>query len=92
MAFAIIWFVALAAVFFVLIVRPQRRRSQAQRALLAALAPGDDVVTTGGIYGRIQTLESDVVLLEVADGVVVKAARAAIIGRLSTEAAAGEAA
>ena len=82
MAFAIIWFVALAAAFFVLIVLPQRRRVAAQRALLAALAVGDEVVTASGLYGFVQDLEGATVRLEIAPGVVVRVARAAIVGRV----------
>ena len=76
----VIYLAVLVAAFFFLIVIPQRRRMTAQRALMASLAPGDDVVTTGGLYGSIRALEGTTVSLEIAPGVVVTVARGAIAG------------
>jgi len=76
------WFVLLAAAFFFLVVRPQRRQMAAHRALVAALSVGDEVITTGGIHGTIRGLTDDAVELEIAPGVVIRVARAAIAGRL----------
>jgi preprotein translocase subunit YajC len=78
MEFAIGWFVLLAVGFFFLIVRPQRRQVAAHRALIASLGVGDEVITAGGVYGTIRALRDDVLELEVADGVVIRVARAAI--------------
>jgi preprotein translocase subunit YajC len=72
------YFAVIALAFFLLIVRPQRKRLTAHRALIAALAVGDEVVTTGGIFGVIRSLDDDRVDLEVAEGVVIAVARAAI--------------
>jgi len=78
MEFAIGWVVLLAVGFFFLIVRPQRRQVAAHRALIASLGVGDEVITAGGVYGTIRALRDDVLELEVADGVVIRVARAAI--------------
>lgn len=78
MEFAIAWFGLLAAAFFFFIVRPQRRQVMAHRVLVANLEVGDEVITAGGLYGTIRALRDDVIELEVADGVVVRMARAAI--------------
>jgi preprotein translocase subunit YajC len=91
MGFAIAWFVLLAAVFFWFIVRPQRRRVAAHRAFVAALDVGDEVVTTGGIYGTVRALDESAVELEVAPAVVIKVARAAIVQRVGALPAAGDA-
>jgi len=72
------YFAVIAVAFFLLIVRPQRRRLTAHRALVAALEIGDEVVTTGGIFGTIRGLDDDQVRLEVSAGVVITVARAAI--------------
>ena len=48
------YFAVIALAFFLLIVRPQRKRLTAHRALIAALDVGDEVVTTGGIFGVIR--------------------------------------
>lgn len=75
------WFVLLAAAFFFLVVRPQRRQMAAHRALVATLGVGDEVITTGGIHGTIRGLTDDAVELEVATGVVIRVARQAIAGQ-----------
>jgi preprotein translocase subunit YajC len=72
------YFAVIALAFFLLIVRPQRKRLTAHRALIAALDIGDEVVTTGGIFGVIRALDDGRVDLEVAEGVVIVVARAAI--------------
>jgi preprotein translocase subunit YajC len=78
MEVALVYFAIIGLAFFMLIVRPQRRRLAAHRALVSALEVGDEVVTTGGVFGTVRGLEDDRVLLEVADGVVITVARAAI--------------
>jgi preprotein translocase subunit YajC len=72
------YFAVIAAAFFVLIVLPQRRRTNAHRALLAQLEVGDEVVTIGGILGTIREIDDQRIMLEVADGVVLTVARNAI--------------
>ena len=68
-AFVIMW-------LFVLL--PQRRRQAAHNALLASLEPGDEVLTAGGIYGRVRDIGDDEVELEVAPGVQLRVATRAI--------------
>ena len=81
MEVALVYFALLALAFFLLIVRPQRRRVTQHRAFVSALELGDDVVTTGGIYGTIRALRGDAVELEVAPGIVLTFARAAVAQR-----------
>jgi preprotein translocase subunit YajC len=66
---AIVYFVLLAVAFFFLIVRPQRRRVTAHRAFVSTLSVGDEVITTGGIFGTVVELEADRAVLEVSPGV-----------------------
>ncbi len=73
-----VYFAVIALAFFLLIVLPQRRRTTAHRALLAALEVGDEVVTIGGILGTVVELDDERIELEVADGVVITVARNAI--------------
>ena len=67
---------------WVLLVRPQQQRVRQQRELIAALRVGDDVVTAGGIFGRIVALTDDEATLEVAPGVELRFLRAAMSTRL----------
>lgn len=78
----IVYLVVLVALFFVLIVRPQRRQAAAHRALVQSIEVGAEVITSGGIFGTVRALDDDVIELEVADGVVVKVARLAIAQRV----------
>ena len=68
----------LIVAFFLLVIRPQRRRQRAIAQTQASLAPGQQVMTTAGLFGTVSDLGPDFVLLEVAPGVRVKVARAAI--------------
>ena len=56
----------------------QRRRTNAHRALLAALQVGDEIITIGGILGTIREIDDEKIELEVAEGVVITVARNAI--------------
>jgi preprotein translocase subunit YajC len=78
----IVYLVVLVALFFVLIVRPQRRQAAAHRALVQSIEVGAEVITSGGIFGTVRALDDDVIELEVADGVVMKVARMAIAQRV----------
>jgi len=79
---ALLYLGILVVAFLLLIVRPQRRQMAAHRALVAALVVGDEVVTSGGIYGTIRDLDDQFVELEVAPGVVLRVARGAIAQRV----------
>lgn len=70
--------IILFAVFYFLLIRPQMKRAKEQRAMIAALAKGDEVVTNGGLAGRIEELGDSFVVLEIADGVSVKMQKVAI--------------
>jgi len=69
--------VAFAFLYFVLI-RPQKKRQLAARQQLNSVKVGDEVVTAGGIYGRVTELHDDDVLIEIAPQTTVKIARRAI--------------
>jgi preprotein translocase subunit YajC len=69
--------VAFAFLYFVL-VRPQKRRQLESQRMLASLDVGVEVVTAGGIYGRVTELQDDALMVEIAPGTSVKVARRAI--------------
>ncbi len=72
-------FVLIALVFYVLILRPQRRRQQALTSTQSALAPGAEVMLTSGIYGRVASLNDETIQLELSPGTHVKVARRAVV-------------
>ena len=57
--------VLLFAVFYFLIIRPQKKRDKETKDMLSALKKGDKITTIGGIYGRIVEIRDDVVTIEV---------------------------
>ena len=63
---------------YIVLIRPQKRRQLQSRQMLSSLAIDDEVVTAGGIYGRIVELLADDVVLEIAPQVRVKVARRAV--------------
>jgi preprotein translocase subunit YajC len=81
----LIYLVILVAAFYFLIVRPQRRNAMIRRQLLNAVQVGDEIVTTGGVYGTVVALEDDTLDVEIAEGVVVKLARGAVGARITPE-------
>jgi preprotein translocase subunit YajC len=70
--------IILFGIFYFMLIRPQMRRAKEQRAMIAALAKGDEVLTTGGLLGRIEELAESHVTLEIAPGVNVKLQKQAI--------------
>ena len=76
----VILIVVLLAVMWFLLVRPQRARARQQQELIGSLAPGDEIVSTGGIYGTIVAVDGDVLHVEIADGLRVRMARRAVAG------------
>lgn len=69
---------AIFLVFWLLIIRPQSRRTKALQELRASLNPGDRVMMTAGIYGTLRTVEGDRATIEVADGTLLEIATGAI--------------
>jgi preprotein translocase subunit YajC len=66
-----------------LFIRPQRRRQKEQQAMQQSIGPGDEVVTTSGIVGRVQSMNDDRVRLEIAPGTTIEIVRRAVGQRVS---------
>jgi len=65
-------------IFYFLIIRPQQKREKERRNMLNSLQEGDEIITIGGIFGRILNIKDDVITLEVGDKVKIKVTRSAI--------------
>ena len=77
----------LFALFWLFLIRPQRRRQVEQERMLAAIEVGDEVLTAGGIYGDVIAIDGDEIRLEIAPGTQVRVARRAVAAVLTEEAA-----
>lgn len=75
----------LFAAFYVLMIRPQRQRQAQHQALIDNVGEGEDVLTTGGIYGTITQIEGDDLVVEIAEGVTVHMTRKGIAAVLPPE-------
>jgi preprotein translocase subunit YajC len=64
--------VVFIVIFYFLLIRPQQRKSKEHQALLSKLSTGDEVVTTGGILGRVIDVGDSFITLEVAEGIRLK--------------------
>ena len=78
---SIIWIVLLFVVFYFLVLRPQQQRVRKHQELLTQLRVGDEVETIGGIQGKIISMESGTMDLEIAPKVVVKVSKRAVSTR-----------
>ena len=65
-------------------VRPQQQRLKAQRALIQALQPGDEVVTIGGLIGIIRRIDDNELTLDLGGGTNVRLARSAVSSRFTS--------
>ena len=64
----IIFFVGIALVFYFFMIRPQQKKQKDQKNFLGEVKKGDNIVTVGGIHGRIASIDGDTIILEVEKG------------------------
>ena len=76
---------AIGLVFYFIVIAPANKQRRKTQEMLNSLKKGDRVVTTGGIYGTVQSVEAEVVYLKIAENVKVKVSRSAVSGVLSGE-------
>lgn len=72
LASPIFMFVVIIAIMYFMMIRPQRKRQKEIENFRNSLQPGQEVVTSGGIYGKIKEVSNGIVVLEVAKGVDIR--------------------
>ena len=77
----IIFLVLIFAVFYFLIIRPQRKRQKEHDNLVQELRKGDNVITAGGIHGVIETVSDEVVLMKVESGATMRVEKNSVVRR-----------
>jgi preprotein translocase subunit YajC len=75
---SIIFLVAIIVVFYFFMIRPQQKKAKDQKKFIDEIKKGDDVVTIGGIYGRVAEIEGDTFILEVERGGRIKCSKSAV--------------
>jgi preprotein translocase subunit YajC len=68
----ILMMVVFVVIFYFLLIRPQQKKAKEHQALVSKLSAGDEVVTTGGILGKVIEVGESFVTIEIADGVRIK--------------------
>ncbi|MDY6911480.1 MAG: preprotein translocase subunit YajC [Chloroflexota bacterium] len=79
--YMILVLVAMFGIFYLLLIRPQRKKQKEQAQLIDELQKGDKVITIGGLYGEIESVSEDAVVLKVEDGSKLKFLRRSIMGK-----------
>lgn len=78
----------MVGIFYFLVFRPQSKKAKEHQRMLAELKKGDDIVTQGGILGRIVEIRDDVLTINVDEGVKIRVQRSGIVGRVKPAASA----
>ena len=76
--FSFIMLIALFAVFYFVLIRPQSKRQKEHKAMVASLSKGDEVVTNGGLLGKITNVGDNFVAIEITEGIEVRVQRMAV--------------
>jgi preprotein translocase subunit YajC len=76
-------FLLMIVIFYFLVIMPQRRQHKLREKMLAAVKKGDEVVTTGGMFGRVVGVNADTVTLKVDEGTTVKMQKSAVTSVVS---------
>lgn len=63
----IVWLVVMVAIFYFMLIRPQKKKEKQTKAMLDAMKPGDSVTTIGGIIGKVLKIKDDKVCIEIGD-------------------------
>jgi preprotein translocase subunit YajC len=77
---SIIMLLAMFAIFYFLLIRPQQKRAKQHKEMVDAIKAGDQVVTVGGVHGKVVSVQEKVVNLEIATGVRIVVNRTSIAG------------
>lgn len=67
--------IALFVIFYFLLIRPQQKKKQEMDSMIKGIKEGDNVMTSGGLYGTVAKVKEDILTLQVADNVKIKVNR-----------------
>ncbi len=74
----LIFLAAMLAVIWFILIRPQRRRQQTHLEMISGISPGDELITAGGVFGKVRAIRDDHILLEIAPGTEIRLAKQAV--------------
>ena len=77
----ILFMTLIFGVFYLLMIRPQRKKQKEHQEMVQELQKGDKVITAGGIYGQIESLNDESIVLKIESGATIRIARSSVVGR-----------
>jgi preprotein translocase subunit YajC len=85
----IVPFAAIIAIMYFLMIRPQQKKAKEQQALINSVKTGDDIITNGGIHGRVSNVKERTLIVKIADNVKIEIERTAVatVAKAGAEAA-----
>jgi preprotein translocase subunit YajC len=81
----VIFLVAIFAIMYFLMIRPRQKQQREHEEMTKELRPGDRVIIAGGIYGQIESLGEETIILKIESGATMKVARNSILGKQEIE-------
>lgn len=75
----VLYFAVFFGIMYFLMIRPQQKQAKKRQAMMSSLRVRDQVITTGGIYGKIVKVKDDSIILQIADKVEVEMAKSGIV-------------
>ncbi len=85
-----VMFALIFGVFYFLVIMPAKKQQKKKEAMIGALKKGDKVVTSGGIFGTIATVEDNTLLLKISENTKIRITKSAISGPVGTDGAPSE--
>ena len=80
-----VMFALIFGVFYFLVIMPAKKQQKKKEAMIAALKKGDKVVTSGGIFGTVATVEEHTLLLKISENTKIRISKSAISGPVGTD-------
>ena len=79
--YIISFLVVLGLLFYFFMIRPQKKKQQEHESLIGQLKNGDSIITAGGIYGLVEDVEQDTIILRIESGAKMRIAKSSIAGK-----------
>ena len=81
----IVILVLMIGMFYFFLIRPMRQREKQHDALVEELGRGDEVITAGGMYGRVERIDEDSIVLKVESGAMIRVTKGGVVSRPQEE-------
>jgi preprotein translocase subunit YajC len=81
MAPMILFLLLMVAAIYFLMIRPQRKRQKEQQELLERIRSGEKVITSSGIYGQVESVSEDTVVLKLESGATIRVAKSTVVAK-----------